>query len=1167
VACVPWQNGLPHETWNGNAAILKAVIKSDAFPVNYTWSFGDGTPNQTGTVNNQSDAYKIEASHFYPNSAAGTPYTATLTATDAGGGTAVDTYRIVVQDKSLSVQTDVSIDTGLWYLQKTMARSDAGGVPIGSWSEAGYSITLTGCAVLSFENEGFLASLDPARDPYAETVQRGLNDLCTQMTVQSISGPNAQCPYGNPDTNGNGLGISVASDYPPYEIGPAMMAIAASGQPNQVAVAGPANVIGRTYKDILTDMVDLCAWGQTDSGRGRGGWRYDWNYSDSDNSVVQWPVLGMEAAQTNWGIQAPDFVKRELYTWLVTSQNSDGCWGYTDTSNEDFAHIGTGLVGLTFCGPYANDAAARIQGALNWLDTNWGNTVSWGGNTLLSDKYSVYAVMKGLRTTVPPITAVGNHDWFTEFATSLVSTQQPDGSWPYTSRWTEGPMEDTVFSILTLEPTVAVAPPVVVMKVTPLQAQPGATFTFDASGSYHLDPARKIASYHFDFGDGTSYTETPGNAPDGTFDGKTTHVYAVTTADLQALPGQKKDYTVTMTVTDDNPTSPKTAAATELVTISLQNHPPVSDPGGPYVGSAGVPVTISGIGSYDPDSGPPLYNHITKYEWQLTDVAPYTFSDASTLSTTWTWNAVGTYNIGLRVTDGYGATTTTWTTVMITSGTPTKLWMNPEEEGEYSDSLDLVSRLTTTDGVPVPGMTIAFYVDQNGDGTASDNEAVGTAPTDAQGFARLAENLPLPPGRHAWRAAFAGSDPYIVSEGLGYLSLEKEATQLAYKGDTSGHDGAVTTLRAVLTDTEGNSVAGQAITLKIGNQSVPATTGPDGVALVGLVLNQPVGAYDVQYAFAGTENYDPSSGSTPFVILNTAPKVTEAAAATTGQHGVMALTAGFAHADPGQTVQAWIDWGDGTKQPVSATQEGGAGYYAVSASHAYAADGIYTAMITMADGAGGTAGTQAQLAVQSIPPTATLERFGVHAEPTKLVLRFNEPLDAASASNVANYRLVRTGPHGKVLAESRPIRLAAAVYDEMTRTVTLLPRLRLPLRNNYRLIVNGGTSAGGVRDRASVLLDGNHDGKAGDPMNVHFDGRILAGSAATWPIGWRTLKITPPASRTTTHAAAAVAPQAAAVDALLADGSLAPGDRPSNGPATDVSVRSFRPVHRHSHSS
>jgi hypothetical protein len=136
--------------------------------------------------------------------------------------------------------------------------------------------------------------------------------------------------------------------------------------------------------------------------------------------------------------------------------------------------------------------------------------------------------------------------------------------------------------------------------------------------------------------------------------------------------------------------------------------------------------------------------------------------------------------------------------------------------------------------------------------------------------------------------------------------------------------------------------------------------------------------------------------------------------------------------------------------------------------------------------------------------------------------------------------LVPTGPHGKVLAGARPIRLAATLYDEATHTVTLLPRKRLPLRNDYRLIGGVGSTAPGIRDLANVLLDGNHDGKAGDPMNVHFDGKILAGRASKWPFGWRTVKIHWPLVPTTTHSAMAVEPQAAAVDASLARGSLTP---------------------------
>jgi hypothetical protein len=190
----------------------------------------------------------------------------------------------------------------------------------------------------------------------------------------------------------------------------------------------------------------------------------------------------------------------------------------------------------------------------------------------------------------------------------LIAGQGASGSWPQTSPWTSGLALDTAFSILVLEPTVLSRPPVATLTAKPLGAQPGQVFTFDASQSYHLDPTRKIVEYDFNFGDGTTYIETAANAPDGVFDGITTHVYPDTVDSISALPNQRHDYTVTVTVWDDNPNGAQSDVATQTVTISLVNHAPVSDPGGPYVGYVGQPVTLSGIGSYDPDEGSPLYS-------------------------------------------------------------------------------------------------------------------------------------------------------------------------------------------------------------------------------------------------------------------------------------------------------------------------------------------------------------------------------------------------------------------------------------------------------------------------------------------------------------------------------------------------------------------------------
>ncbi len=89
------------------------------------------------------------------------------------------------------------------------------------------------------------------------------------------------------------------------------------------------------------------------------------------------------------------------------------------------------------------------------------------------------------------------------------------------------------------------------------------TIEFDASTSYHGHPDRSIVSYAWDFGDGATYSETSDAAPDGAFDGVTTHLYA-----------EFGSYTVTLAVSDDNaePTSDETS---HVVTIA--NRAPILD--------------------------------------------------------------------------------------------------------------------------------------------------------------------------------------------------------------------------------------------------------------------------------------------------------------------------------------------------------------------------------------------------------------------------------------------------------------------------------------------------------------------------------------------------------------------------------------------------------------
>lgn len=112
------------------------------------------------------------------------------------------------------------------------------------------------------------------------------------------------------------------------------------------------------------------------------------------------------------------------------------------------------------------------------------------------------------------------------------------------------------------------------------------------------------------------------------------------------------------------------------------------------------------------------------------------------------------------------------------------------------------------------------------------------------------------------------------------------------------------------------------------------------------------------------------------------------------------------------------------------------------------------------------------------PVVTGVHRLGFHAQPTRIVLSFNEPLDAATAQNPANYQIVALGPMGSRSGSDPTVRITQAVYDAGAGTVTLIPAERLNLHDLFRLTVVG-TGPGGVADTSGNLLDGDGSGDAG----------------------------------------------------------------------------------------
>ena len=193
---------------------------------------------------------------------------------------------------------------------------------------------------------------------------------------------------------------------------------------------------GMTYEEVMTDLVDFLAWAQTDGGPGRGGWRYG-IYNNAagygDNSVAQWPVLGLVAAE-QWGIYAPQFVKDEMEYWVdFIQQDSSGGSGYHVPDHiVNISKTGGLLVEFYYLGDDMN--TLRAQAARGYIDSRW-NVSPYG--TYYGNKghpYAMFSVFKGLELmqvlTVPsapanPDTPAG--DWWGDYCEYLVNTQAHPG--------------------------------------------------------------------------------------------------------------------------------------------------------------------------------------------------------------------------------------------------------------------------------------------------------------------------------------------------------------------------------------------------------------------------------------------------------------------------------------------------------------------------------------------------------------------------------------------------------------------------------------------------------------------------------------------------------------------------------------------------------------------
>jgi protocatechuate 3,4-dioxygenase beta subunit len=523
VNIVPWVSGsplIPHDAYAGHKTTLKAMVKGGTPPYTYTWDFGDGTPQYTPAA---TSGRNLGAKHQYTASSSNI-FNAKITVTDTTGTIVSAIYPVKFwADPSRGVKVNVAIDDALWWLHTQLVFYTSNGIDYGFLSRGNYPAGTTAMALQAWVLNGHKPDGDP-NNPYTDDVLRAKNYVLSQIFPVCIAPETIAGITRNPDSNiaggttGNGQGLYVKNGHRLYETGLVLMALSTLKDP--------------TLMETIKDLVDYLAYAQVepDAGGGRGGWRYDTNYRESDMSVTQFPLLGLEAAEyhmSSMGVTIPLYVKEELKNnFLYFVQNKEqggsnfGGFGYSSPNSwVNVAKTGAGLVGMALTGfPFSD---TRVASALQFINEHWYQAVEdpTGNNQAynIGDLYAMYAVMKGMKSFEmrgANTTHIGGHDWYDEYAQWEIQNQYDNGTWqsPVNSY---GPYVDTAFGVLLLLPQVFAIGPTAMAQASPTQLEVWQSVTFSHSGSFHMDKSKSIVSYAWDFnGDGsvdwttTSLTET-----------------------------------------------------------------------------------------------------------------------------------------------------------------------------------------------------------------------------------------------------------------------------------------------------------------------------------------------------------------------------------------------------------------------------------------------------------------------------------------------------------------------------------------------------------------------------------------------------------------------------------------------------------------------------------
>ncbi|WP_133900872.1 PKD domain-containing protein [Actinophytocola oryzae] len=404
-------------------------------------------------------------------------------------------------------------------------------------------------------------------------------------------------------------------------------------------------------------------------------------------------------------------------------------------------------------------------------------------------------------------------------------------------------------------------------------------------------------------------------------------------------------HNVLVTVFDDDG-----ASATDVVTVNV-DAPPAVEPGGPYSGTEGGAIGLTGVVT---DTAQDL-----THTWAITPAsgvdagATCAIADADALATTLTCTDDGTYTLTLTADDGLNEPVTASTAVTVANAVP------------------VVTITAPDNGVVVPaGSTVDVSADL-ADAGANDTHTCAVDFGDANPVANGTLDGDTCVASHVFTASGTHTVTVTVTDddgGAGTDTVQvvvNSAPVVDAGGPYSGQEGTPIAIAGEVTDPDGPNLAHTWQVTPGGDIDAGATCDlADAGAVATTVTCTDDGTYTLTLTGDDGLN-DPVAVTTTLTLFNQAPAVeitTPPDGVVVALGAVVPLTAPFADPGANDTHTCTVDFDDGTPVVDGAVDDD-----TCTASHGFTVPGTHNVLVTVFDDDGASA-TDVVAVVVNAPP-------------------------------------------------------------------------------------------------------------------------------------------------------------------------------------------------------